>query len=198
MKKLIQLTLFCVLIFPYFAQGKSTPENTARIDEYFEILSYEQTDFSPDGAVCERVALREVESLYPAVNYNIVNSISYDQNKVTIGELDIVIFDKGTQKVEAIAEVKCWKSFSGALKKAKNQRMRFIAHLNNNIVLQGQDGKRYSKDAFKNVQKYFTISQAGGINQGFDFELSLDLKDLLQLRSRLLDCKAQGRCPKRP
>jgi hypothetical protein len=195
MKKLIQLTLFCALIFPTFLLGKDTEITNPRLQEYFEILAHETTDFSTDGVVCERVAMREVESLYPAANFEIVNSISYDEHNVTVGELDLVIFDKSTKKVSAIAEVKCWKSFSGALKKAKNQRMRFVTHLNNNIEIHDQDGKRYSKDLFKNVQKYFTISQAGGLNQGFDFELSLDLKELMSLRSMLLDCKAQGRCP---
>jgi Holliday junction resolvase-like predicted endonuclease len=195
MKKLIQFSLFCALVFSSFVHAK--PSSSPRIDEYFKILSYEKTDFDPTGAVCERVAIKEVETIYPSVNYNIINSISYDERKTTIGELDLVIFDKISGKVEAIAEVKCWKSFSGALKKVKNQRMRFISHLNNNIVLQDTEGKKYSKDLFKNVQRYFSISQSGGMNQGFDFELSLDLNELMQLRSQLLDCRAQGHCPKK-
>lgn len=195
MKTLI-LTLLLSLHFVTTSSAKESLPNP-RVDEYFEELSHEKVDFEPSGMVCERVAVREVESLYPSVNYNIVNGISYDQNKTTIGELDVVIFDKSTGKVEAVAEVKCWTSFSGALKKAKNQRMRFLTYLNRNIDISDKSGKRYSKDLFKNIQKYFTISQAGGVNQGFDFELSLTYKELMALRSRLLDCKAQGRCPVR-
>lgn len=193
---LIKLALICLLLHPVLTQAKSPVEN-ARIDDYFEILSFEKTDFEPVGAVCERIAVREVESIYPAVNYTIINSIRYDEKKTTIGELDVVVFDKNSGKVEAVAEVKCWRSFKGALKKAKEQRMRFLIHLNNNIVIEDKEGKRYSKDLFKNIQKYFSISQSGGVNQGFDFELSLDFKELMDLRSRLLDCKAQGRCPRR-
>jgi len=167
-----------------------------KIQDYFEILSYEKTNFEPDGAVCERVAVREVDQLYPKENYTIVNGIQYDDKKSTIGELDLVIFDKSTGKVEAVAEVKCWRSFQGALKKAKEQRMRFQTYLNRNIVLSDED-KRYSKNDFSNIKKFFTVSQAGGVNQGFDFELSLDLKEFIELRKRLLDCHAEGRCPKR-
>lgn len=196
MKILILITLFCVLPLINSTEAKAGPSNP-RIDEYFELLSYEKVDFDPVGTVCERVAVREVESLYPSANYDIINSIRYDEKKVTVGELDVVVFDKSTGKVEAVAEVKCWKSFKSALKKAKEQRMRFLAHLNNNIVIEDKNGKRYSKDLFKHIQKYFSISQAGGVNQGFDFELSLDFKELMELRSKLLSCKDAGRCPRR-
>lgn len=196
MKILIKSTLFLALLLPGLALSKTQPDS-ARVDEYFEILSKDKVDFEPQGMVCERVAVREVESIYPAANYNIINSIRYDDKKTTIGELDVVIIDKNTDKVEAVAEVKCWKSFNGALKKAKEQRMRFLTYLNRSIIIEDKDGKRYSKDQFKNIQKYFSISQAGGVNQGFDFELSLTFKELMELRGRLLDCKAQGRCPRR-
>ncbi len=193
------------LIFPLLALAflgtgafaKSEPQTNKKLDEYFEVLSYEKTDFEPVGAVCERVALREVESQYPSVNYNIINSIQYDEHDITVGELDLVIFNRSTGKAEAVAEVKCWRSFKSALKKAKEQRMRFQLHLNRNIIITDKEAKRYSKDLFKNVQRYFSISQQGGENQGFDFELSLDLDELMLLRKKLLECKDQGRCPRR-
>lgn len=116
---------------------------------------------------------------------------------MTIGELDVVIFDKNTGKVEAVAEVKCWKSFQGALKKAKEQRMRFLTHLNRDITLTDTFDHKYSKEAFNNIQKYFSISQYGGVNQGFDFELSLDFSELMELRKQLLDCRVEGRCPRK-
>ncbi len=196
MKKTIHLIAVFIFISSTAIHAK-TFENLKRIEEYFELLSYEKTDFEPVGAVCERVAVREVEPSYPAANYEIKNGIQYDEHKTTIGELDVVIFDKSTGKVEAVAEVKCWRSFEGALKKAKEQRMRFLTYLNKNIVITDKDEKRYSKDVFKNIQKYFSISQDGGVNQGFDFELSLDFKELMELRKRLLDCRAEGRCPRR-
>jgi len=196
MKILILTLLFSLQFTTTFASAKESLPNP-RVDEYFEELSHEKVDFEPSGMVCERVAVREVESLYPSVNYNIINGNSYVKNKTIMCEIDVVNFDKSTGRVEAIAEVKCWTSFSGALKKAKNQRMRFQTYLNRNIDIYDKNGKKYSKDLFKSIQKYFTISQAGGVNQGFDFELSLTYKELMVLRSRLLDCKAQGRCPVR-
>lgn len=194
--KILIKSLFFAVIFLSQVYAK-TPQTNPRIDSYFEELSYEKVDFEAVGMVCERVAVREVESIYPSANFRIVNGISYDDKKTTIGELDVVIFNKTTDKVEAVAEVKCWKSFKGALKKVKDQRVRFITNLNKNIKIYDKDGNIYSKAQFNQVQKYFSISQAGGMNQGFDFELSLDFKELMDLRSRLLDCRAQGRCPRR-
>ena len=196
MKNLIIIFVALSFFIPSYTHAKDV-DSSKRINEYFELLSYEKTDFEPVGAVCERVAVREVEPTYPAANYEIINSIQYDEHKTTIGELDVVVFNKSTGKVEAIAEVKCWRSFKGALKKAKEQRMRFLTHLNRNIIITDKDQKRYSKDKFNNIQKYFSISQQGGVNQGFDFELSLDFKELMELRKMLLDCRAEGRCPRR-
>lgn len=199
MKNLIKSSLYFALLASTLTSVvfAKLPQNNPRIDEYYEELSYQKVDFDPVGTVCERVAVKEVETLYPKENFDIVNGISYDENKTTVGELDVVVLDKSTNMVEAVAEVKCWRSFKGALKKARDQRMRFLTHLNQNIVIYDKDGKKYSKKQFSQIKKYFSISQAGGVNQGFDFELSLDFKELMQLRSRLLDCKAEGRCPRR-
>lgn len=196
MKKSILLYALAAFAMSFSAFSKSA-EQSERINNYFEILSYEKTDFEPVGAVCERVAVRELDPSYPDANYTIVNGIQYDEHKTTVGELDVVIFDKFTGKVEAVAEVKCWRSFQGALKKAKEQRMRFLTHLNRNIVITDKEAKRYSKESFNQIKKYFSISQDGGINQGFDFELSLDFRELMELRKRLLDCRSAGRCPRR-
>lgn len=196
MKKNLTYTFLSLILATNFAIAKVISTNP-KIDEYFEELSYEDTNFEPDGAVCERVAVREVDVLYPKENFTIINSIQYDDKKTTIGELDLVIFDKSTGLVEAVAEVKCWRSFEGGLKKAKEQRMRFQTYLNRGITITDENDKRYSKDVFKQIKRYFTISQAGGMNRGYDFELSLDLKELIELRSRLLNCHAEGRCPRR-
>lgn len=164
------------------------------IQKYFDILKNESTDFEPTGAVCERVAVRELVAEYPADKYFIKNGIQYDERNMTIGELDVVVFDKATGMVEAVAEVKCWKSFEGARKKAKEQRMRFQTYLNKNIVIYDNEGKKYLKNQFALVRRYFAISQFGGVGQGFDVELPLDFKEMMELRKRLLDCRAFKNC----
>lgn len=193
MKWSLYLTLGLCLLQSLNSYGKTFGQEEI-IQKYFDILKSESTDFEPTGAVCERVAVRELVSEYPTDKYFIKNGIQYDERNMTIGELDVVVFDKATGMVEAVAEVKCWKSFEGARKKAKEQRMRFQTYLNKNIVIYDDEGKKYQKNQFALVRRYFSISQFGGVGQGFDVELSLDFKEMMELRKRLLDCRAFKNC----
>ena len=193
MKWSLYLTLGLCLLQSLNSYGKTFGQEEI-IQKYFDILKSESTDFEPTGAVCERVAVRELVAEYPADKYFIKNGIQYDERNMTIGELDVVVFDKATGMVEAVAEVKCWKSFEGARKKAKEQRMRFQTYLNKNIVIYDDEGKKYQKNQFALVRRYFAISQFGGVGQGFDVELPLDFKEMMELRKRLLDCRAFKNC----
>jgi len=196
--KNLKYLFFALALVSYSSFAKTSREvQTAKINQYFEELSFEKIDFEPVGAVCERVAVKEIEAYYPKTQFTIINSIQYDEHNITVGELDLVIFDKNTEIVEAVAEVKCWKNFQSAKKKAKEQRMRFLLHLEKNILITDKTKKRYSKSQFKQIKKFFSVSQLGGVGEGFDYELSLNLNELMQLRSQLLDCRAAGRCPKR-
>lgn len=193
MKWSLYLTLSLCLFQSFNSYGKTFGQEEI-IQKYFDLLKIESTDFEPTGAVCERVAVRELVQEYPTDKYFIKNGIQYDERNMTIGELDVVVFDKATGMVEAVAEVKCWKSFEGARKKAKEQRMRFQTYLNKNIVIYDDEGKKYQKNQFALVRRYFSISQFGGVGQGFDVELSLDFKEMMELRKRLLDCRAFKNC----
>jgi hypothetical protein len=194
MKKITIVLCFYSIIS--FTVSSKEASNSQGVEDYFEYLSHDSTDFEPMGNVCERVALKEVEALYPTALYDIKNGMEYNERNATIGELDLVMINRNTGKAEAVAEVKCWRSLQGGLKKAKEQRMRFLNYLNRNIVLKDMEEKTYSKDIFSNIQKFFSISQRGGVSEGFDFELSLDFKELMDLRKKLLDCRVQGHCPK--
>ncbi len=189
--------IIITLLFSIQNSHAKTFSRENEIAQYFEDLSYEDIDFEPMGMVCERVAVRELLKEYPQDKYEILNGLQYDDKKATIGELDVVIYNKSNQKVEAVAEVKCWESFKGALKKARDQRQRFKLYLNRKIVITDQNQKHYKVEDFNQVQRYISISQEGGVNQGFDFELSLDLKELMEIRKRLLDCYAQSKCPRK-
>lgn len=193
MKKSLILTLMINVFLSVNVFGKTFGQEEV-IQKYFDLLKHDSTDFEPTGAVCERVAVRDLVKDYPADKYIIKNGLQYDERNTTIGELDVVIFDKATGLVEAVAEVKCWKSFEGARKKAKEQRMRFQTYLNKNIVIYDDEGKKYPKNQFALVRRYFAISQFGGVGQGFDVELSLDFKEMMELRKRLLDCRAFKDC----
>lgn len=195
MKKINALIILATLLATPFSFAKESPPHP-RINELFEELAYSKTNFDPTGAVCEKVAEIELRSVFPESNYRIVNGIEYHNKVEAIGELDIIVFDKKTNNVDTVIEVKCWKSYKNGLRKAREQRMRFQTQLQYDIKIIGKDKTLYPKSQFMNIREYKTVSQLGGMNEGFDFELSLDLKDLMKLRDKLLDCYAHKLCPR--
>lgn len=167
-------------------------------NEYFDIFSREYVDFEPTGRVCEQAALIELErNYYPRSQYRIEQGISYFRGVETVGELDLVVFDKVTDEVLAVGEVKCWKNLKGALRKAKQQQQRFKESLFNKITIKSANGATLSLAKFKNIKDYFSIAQEGAINAGFTYELPLNFKEFMTLRGRLLDCKVEGKCPRK-
>lgn len=167
------------------------------LNELFDMLKDSGVDYEPAGAICEQVAMIELKVLYPESQYRLVNSIEYTKGSETIGELDIVAINLQTNQADMVGEVKCWTSFKGGLKKAGNQRQRFQTYLNKKITIFDKTGKRYSKDQFKNVQKYMSISTKGAVEEGYDYELENSLDEMNELRKALLICQDQGRCPRK-
>lgn len=191
-KKLFAALFLFTLSLSLFAADEK------RIDELFEKLATVKLDFDPTGTVCEQVALIEFENKFPKDQYDMVVGIEYG-NKEAIGELDVVVFDKKTKQVDTVAEVKCWKSPEGGLNKARSQRMRFQSSVNrNNIKLWDKNKNQYQRSQFSNVREYLTVGQKGVLDHGYNVELSLDLKDLMRLRDKLLDCYAYKKCPRLP
>jgi len=150
------------------------------------------------GTVCEQVAKLMFEKTYPAPAHKVITGIAYGQRGGrTIGELDVVVFDTRTQKAMIVAEVKCWNKLDGARKKANEQRARFIATLQRlpQFDLACTDHScAFRKENFTNVQKFMSISQAGGEKFGFEAVLPYSLQELMSLREMLLKCQNSGAC----
>lgn len=86
----------------------------------------------------------------------------------------------------------------GGLKKARSQRMRFQAGANATSSYGTKNKTQYQRSQFENVREYLTVGQKGALEHGYDVELSLDLKDLMRLRDRMLDCYSEKKCPRLP
>ena len=184
------MSLF-LLVFSF-----STLVSAAPVADLFEELKESGAHYDIIGMVCEKVAIIELEKTYPAKDYEIVNGIVYGDGSRTIGELDVVIFDKRSQDAGLVGEVKCWKCFSGARSNARDQRQRFQKNLSRKISMQDGDNHSYNTRQFRNVQKFVAISQKGGKANGFDIELENTLGELMDLRAMLMKCQDQGRCPR--
>ncbi|ASD64063.1 hypothetical protein [Bdellovibrio bacteriovorus] len=166
------------------------------IEPYFEALKNSGANFEPDGTVCEEIARLEVTKEFGDA-YEVTTGVEYSLGKDTIGELDVVVFERATHKVVLVAEVKCWKNLQQAMDKLKAQRDRFTWNLTKHaahIQFQPDEGLSFRVEDFQGPFKFRAISQCGGLKKGFDQEIQLTLTEVQQLRSKLLKCQAWGEC----
>ena len=169
----------------------------AGIGEDFRELKDSGVDYQVIGAVCEEVARLRFQEEFPSHKYGVVTGVEYSDGHRTIGELDVVVFENTTQKVVRVAEVKCWKDTNGAIKKAHNQRQRFIRTL--------QSGKqtyfkslhsdyKFKKENFVSNKEFMAVAQKGSKSSGFDRELPYELDELMKLRQMMIDCQKNREC----
>lgn len=154
-------------------------------------------DYEVVGTVCEQVAKLRFEEEFPAGRYTVTTGVEYGDGNRTIGELDVVVLENLTSRVVRVTEVKCWKDFKGALRKAHEQRNRFIKTLRSGKQIRFKSLSSnlvFKKENFANVKEYMAVAQRGSKNAGFDRELSYELKELMQLRMMMIQCQHQGIC----
>lgn len=172
----------------------------AGIGEDFSKLKDSGIDYQVIGAVCEEVTRLRFEEEFPGNKYAVVTGVEYGDGNRTIGELDVVVFENGSQKVIRVAEVKCWKNTNGAMKKAREQRQRFIRTLQSGKQIYFRSlhsTNNFKRDNFLSNKQYLAVAQKGSKHSGFDIELSYQLDELMKLRQMMMDCQQQNQC-KRP
>lgn len=173
----------------------STSPNS--IDDEFQRLKRTSVDFNNFGQVCEAVAEHDFEAAYPHSRFEIVNGVAYGDEDGTLGELDLVVFDRASDLVVAIGEVKCWRDNLSALSKALEQKTRYQQALKSARALfftSLSDKRVFNAAQFSSPQNFKTVGPSGAMAQGFDLELRYSLKELMDLRERLIKCKSSKRC----
>lgn len=165
------------------------------LNPIFNLLKPTGENYQVVGVVCEQVAKLEMEREY-GPKYFVTTGIEYGNPSHVIGELDVVVFDKSTGKAVMVGEVKCWENASGGLRKAYDQRQRFI-----NTIKNRQQVQMYSKSARFDVKqfdgqiRYMAISYLGTKSVGYDEDLDYTLEELMKLRQMMIQCQNQGSCP---
>lgn len=183
-----------VSLFPFFA--------VANLETDFEAIKNNGRSLQDTGAICEEVAQLQMKRQYPADRYNVLTSIAYADLNGTVGELDVIIFEKASNQAIVIGEVKCWRNMEGGLSKARSQRSRFLSNIKSGKALTftwlpDPGSYHFTKQNFNKVNTFITIAQKGSKSAGYDLELEHSLGDLMELRSRIMNCQSQGAC-KRP
>ncbi|WII71069.1 hypothetical protein QJS83_11410 [Bdellovibrio sp. 22V] len=170
----------------------------ADLAESFEKIKTHARHYRDPGAVCEEVAQVEFSEQYPAPQYEVIVGVAYNVKGRTVGELDMVLMDKNTQKVAMVGEVKCYTDLKNGLKKAKQQRKRFLQTLGSGVPIEfvnTSTGEKYAYEQFQYVTQFVSISQKGGRAVGFDYELEHSLDEMSQLRDQIIHCQKDRLCP---
>ncbi|MEN0059244.1 MAG: hypothetical protein AAGB31_10460 [Bdellovibrio sp.] len=165
--------------------------------EDFAELKNVPRNYEDAGSICEEIARLDMQREYPAPQYSVEVGIAYGDGTRTIGELDVVIFDNNTHKVLKVAEVKCWKDVRGGLKKAQEQRERFLRNIKSgkNLIFQSTSThQNFDAERFRYIQDFFSIAQKGSESQGFDYEMAYTLREMHDYRFQMIRCQEQGRC----
>ncbi len=188
------LTAFFFLSYSTIAL--STPQ---QLEDDFDTLKSIPNDYTVFGTICEQVAQLRMEEVYDHDDYEVVTGIVYENHSWTLGELDVVVFDRFTQKAIVIAEVKCWRNLNKAQRKAQRQLNRFKHAIRDghkvNHIFEGDDRlHEFSREQFMDDPQYLTISQEGGKSCGFDMNLGLSLDEVKSLRNKLISCQRRGEC----
>lgn len=170
----------------------------AGLAEDYETLKNSGKNLQVIGSICEDVTqLRYIEK-YPEPQYRVLTGIAYSDSERTLGELDLIVFDNRTHNAVLIGEVKCWKDAQGGLKKAKEQRKRFLDNVTSSKELTfewlSDPKEEFVKTQFNKTSNFISISQLGTKAEGFDVELDYTLDELMHLRKDIMDCQASGEC----
>lgn len=174
----------------------------ASLHEDYELLKDSGTNFEVTGVICEQVARLDLMEHYPTQQFEVQTGIAYGNKKRRYGELDVIVFDRTTQKAVLVGEVKCWRNLQGAYKKAMSQRHRFLNHIHSGEALEFVNtttGEKYSQKQFEDISEFISVAQKGAEQAGFTMALEHSLEELMFLRRKIIGCQKAHLCaaPKR-
>lgn len=192
---------FFILSLVFASAAFAVPEISLspKLQPLFEVLKKIPANYKTEGTACEQAARIEAyNSSYPADRFVITTGVEYDIGDGTLGELDLVVIDKATDKVVLVGEVKCWRSFDSALDKAKYQQDRFLWNLRQYPqkihFIAHEEGFAFTAEQFSGLNQFVFISQAGGTKKGFDQEIPYTLLEMDEISQVLVRCQKKGQC----
>lgn len=175
-----------------------TFKSFAGLSEDYHALKNSGKSFEPIGTICEEVTQLRYSEKYPAPEYRVLTGIAYSDKERTIGELDLIVFENQTHNAILIGEVKCWRSPKSGLKKAKEQRKRFLDHVKSSKALVfrwlSDPKEKFTKTQFNKAKEFISVAQLGSKSKGFDVELEYTLEELMQLREDIMRCQDSTEC----
>lgn len=188
----MKFILCLLLLFPVFA--------LAGLQEDFLAIKDNGRNLQDVGAICEDMAQLQLRRQYPSDKYVVLTGISYSDREGVVGELDVVVFQKQFGLAVLVGEVKCWGDYQSGLRKAQDQRKRFLSYARSGRELRfhwlADPRILITKAQFANINEFVTIGQKGSRSAGYDIELPYTVEELMKLRNDIMLCQAERRCPR--
>lgn len=176
----------------------TTPERRAQLDTCYEkIKDNSLFNWGNIGSVMEALGYAQLQEKYPAPDYEIISSIFYhDDMGRSLGELDLVVWDKKADKALEVYEVKVSNNLPSALRTAVNQLNKFKISVRDDLIArftwEGDRTRHFRSPQFADVAIYGFIGNKGAKEAGYTIEFELSRLEVEYLQKRVLAYRKQG------
>jgi len=160
------------------------------LGRYYEMIKDLPYDYGQVGSIVEALAHSQLEVLYPAPHYEVIGDLDYQEGVRTVGELDLVVFDRESGRAVLVAEAKLTDNFKWARRSARKQIHRFQSYLHEGKItrfIHTADPKRtVTTNQFTDVGRYVLIGPRNALAAGFDYEVDVTRTEADELQAKLL------------
>ena len=157
------------------------------VESFFEKFSGLKVNTQNTGQLGELVAMADLKESYPETTHEMLNGIKYFRGSEVVGELDIVIIDKSSQKVVEVVEVKTSKDPSSVYSKASKQLERFVSEFQAPEINLTLEGTLIDKALFSVPFKTRVMGPKPNnpVNRDYDLHFSINHSELEDLLMKL-------------
>ena len=191
-KVVASFSLIILLISASYARNNNS------LEKHFLILKKIPADYQSFGSICEQVARLRLKERFDPKKFEFIIGLEYRNFRRTLGEVDLLVVSKKSEKVFVVGEVKCWKNLDAAIVKAKKQLKRFFKAMNSSEKItfhpKEKTNIKFKKESFLKA-KEIMYSQKTDDENPFLNDIGLTLYQVKTLRKKLQQCQKNKKCP---
>lgn len=165
-------------------------DREALLASYATLIRDLHHDFGKLGSIVEALAHAHFLTIYPTNDFEIIPNVTYqDPAGRTLGELDIVVFERATGEAVLVVETKASARLRRAGQEAAAQLHRFRYCLEAGLIDNFSYGAPFHRairpEHFLEVTEYVRVGPDGALGAGFDYEADIRPEEIEALRSQV-------------
>ena len=189
---------FFIISFSFVLSFSSFGRTGDIYESDYLILKNIPADYKSFGTICEQVARLRLKEKFDSRKFQFLVGLEYRNSQRVLGEIDLVVVSKKSQKVKIVGEVKCWRDLKAAARKAKKQLNRFFNSIKSMEKIFFYPKERVSikfkKEDFLNARRMLFSQKVDGDNP-FENNIGLTLNEVKKLRKKIQACQSKKECP---